>query len=236
MSTDLGKGCGEAHIFLTHFHWDHLVGLPFFIPIFIPGNKIHIYAVQDTVNTFLDHLFCKPFFPLEKKDLGAEIILHQLEPRKSYEVDDIKLTPYQLDHPDPCWGYRVEAYGSSYAHCVDTECTRMSKAELGEDLPLYEEADLLLFDAQYSLQEVTNRINWGHSASSIGMDIAVREKVKRIIFVHHDPYAPDTALKDQEKKCLKYYKLLKKQADRHGESFHELEWEYGHEGLEIELG
>jgi len=88
-------------------------------------------------------------------------------------------------------GYRIENGGKVFSHCVDTECTRVSREELGEDLPLYQNVDLMLFDAQYTLMESIERVNWGHAAASLGLDIAMREGVKRVLFMHHDPASTD---------------------------------------------
>ena len=235
MTGDCGKGEGEVHIFLTHFHWDHLIGFNFFIPLFIPGNNVHIYAVQDEVNDFMHVLFKKPYFPIPFEGLAANIHFHQLKPREAFVMNDMSITPYQLDHPDECWGYRVESDGHSYAHCVDTECTRMSRKDMAEDLPLYQNADLMIFDAQYSLAEAVVKMNWGHSAAVIGLDIARRESVKKIIFVHHDPYASDIQIDKIKKQCIRVEKNHKKYVQQNGEDFNHVEWEFGYDGLCIDL-
>jgi hypothetical protein len=151
MNGPCGKGQGEVHLLFTHFHWDHLIGLPFFTPIFIPGNKIHVYAVQPELELVFQTVFKKPFFPVPLNQLGAKIEYHQLKPRIPVQFGDIQVTPYQLDHPDPCWGFKVECNGKVYSHCVDTECTRVSRKELGPDLPLYQNVDLMFFDALFNL-------------------------------------------------------------------------------------
>ncbi|MGE0615750.1 MAG: MBL fold metallo-hydrolase, partial [Bacteriovoracia bacterium] len=164
MSGACGKGKGEVHILFTHFHWDHLIGIPFFTPIFIPGNTIHVYAVQPELPDVFKILFRKPYFPVPLENLGAKIVYHQLEPRKPHKFKDITVTPYQLDHPDPCWGYRMESGGRVFSHCVDTECTRVTREDLGPDLPLYQGVDLMVFDAQYTLMETIEKVDWGHAA------------------------------------------------------------------------
>src|SRR4051812_45194893 len=153
MNGACGSGTGEVHILFTHFHWDHLIGLPFFTPIFIPGNKIHVCAVQPDLPDVFKALFKKPYFPVPLDQLGSKIVYHRLEPRKAVQFGEFKVTPYQLDHPDPCWGFRIEKDGKVYSHCVDTECTRVSREQLGPDLPLYQDIDLMVFDAQYTLME-----------------------------------------------------------------------------------
>ncbi len=178
-SSSLGRA--KIHILMTHFHWDHLIGLPFFTPIFIPGNEIHFYAVQDDLAENIKRVFRKPNFPVPFEQLQSKIFFHKLEPRKPVNFEDITITPYQLDHPDPCWGYRFEHGGKVFSHCVDSECTRVSAEELGADIALYQNVDLMTFDAQYTFHEASERIDWGHSSGPIGIDLAMREKVKRVL-------------------------------------------------------
>jgi phosphoribosyl 1,2-cyclic phosphodiesterase len=230
-----GKGKGEVHIFFTHFHWDHLIGLPFFVPIFIPGNQIHVYSVQPDLKQVFETVFKKPYFPVPLQSLGAKIIYHQLEPRKPFKLGDITMTPYQLDHPDPCWGFKAQSGGRTYSHCVDTEAIRTSREELGPDLPLYQDVDLMVFDAQYSLTETIEKINWGHSAASIGLDIAMREGIKRVYFMHHEPASDDDRIAHAESEARKYYAGQLKAAKRHNLPIFEVDWSYLIEGQEIKI-
>lgn len=232
MAGDCGKGKGEAHIFFTHFHWDHLIGLPFFTPIFIPGNVIHVYAVQPELPEVFQTVFRKPYFPVPLEKLGARIVYHRLEPRKPMRLGQLTLTPYQLDHPDPCWGYRIECGGKSVSHCVDTECTRVSREQLGPDLPLYQDIDLMIFDAQYTLTETIEKVNWGHATASLGIDIALREKVKQVVFIHHDPASSDAKIAAAEAQARKYYTTQLRTAPQGGFA-HELDWCFGYEGMTI---
>lgn len=226
-----GKGEGEVHLFFTHFHWDHLAGLPFFTPIFIPGNIVHVYSVQPDLEDVFRTIFKKPYFPVPLEKLGARIVYHRLEPRQALKLKDISITPYQLDHPDPCWGYRVECRGKVFTHAVDTECTRVSVAELGPDLPLYQGVDLMIFDAQYTLLESMEKVNWGHASASVGLDLALREGVKRVLFMHHDPASTDAKVAAAEAQARAYYLSLIRSAERNGEKVPHLEWGFVHEGL-----
>lgn len=230
-----GKGQGEVHILFTHFHWDHLIGLPFFTPIFIPGNKVHVYAVQPDLPDVFKTLFKKPYFPVPLEGLGAQIEYHVLEPRKTVTIGDVQVTPYQLDHPDPCWGYKFEHGGRTFSHCVDTECTRVSRVKLGPDLPLYQNVDLMIFDAQYTLMETIEKVNWGHAAASLGLDIAMRENVKRVIFMHHDPAATDQKIKAAEQQARQYYKSQVRNSQRGNFGLHEVEWEFAREGMILDV-
>lgn len=224
-----------SHILFTHFHWDHLIGLPFFTPIFIPGNTVHMYAVQEDLEDCIRALFRKPFFPVPFEALGSKVIFHKLEPRKKTQIAGFDVTPYQLDHPDPCWGYRVEHGGKSYSHCVDTEGTRVSPDDIGPDLPLYQNSDLVLFDAQYTMIEAAEKMNWGHAAAPLGIEIALRENAKRILFAHHDPGASDEKIADAERQTREFIEVLTEQARRAGRELPAINWGFAYEGQEITL-
>lgn len=230
-----GMGRGEVHILMTHFHWDHLIGLPFFVPMFIPGNTIHFYGVQDDLEENIRAMFTKPRFPVPFEALGSRIVFHKLSPRMAVDFGDMRVTPYQLDHPDPCWGYRFEHENKVFSYCVDSECTRMSAKDLGPDLPLYQGVDVMIFDAQYTFIEATEKINWGHSSGPIGVDLAVREKVKRLYFIHHDPAASDQKILKAEQQTRDYYNSLRKQAEVYKEPFHEVDWCFAREGMVIDV-
>jgi phosphoribosyl 1,2-cyclic phosphodiesterase len=235
MNGPCGKGAGTVHILFTHFHWDHLIGLPFFTPIFIPGNKIHVYAVQNDLQDVFKTVFKKPYFPVPLERLGSSIEYHTLEPRKPLVIGDITVTPYQLDHPDPCWGYRFEKDGRVISHCVDTECIRVTREQLSHDLALYQNCDLMIFDAQYTLMETIEKVNWGHAAASLGLDIAMREGIKRVLFMHHDPASSMEKVAAAEAQARRYYENQLKNSQRSGSRVHEVDWTFAHEGMVIEV-
>lgn len=225
----------EYHIYFTHFHWDHLIGLPFFAPMYMKGKTVHCYAVHENLEDSLRTLFTKPNFPVPYEVVKKQIRLHKLEPRVKTRIGELELTPYQLDHPDPCWGARVEAAGKSLAWCVDTEGTRVSGEEMGADQALYKNADLMIFDAQYSFGEALEKINWGHSSGPIGIDIAIREGVKQALFVHHDPAADCATIFEAEEQTRQYYDELLRARKHSGLKAPELVWRFAREGDTIQL-
>lgn len=225
----------EYNIYFTHFHWDHLIGLPFFTPLYTPGTVINFYAAHDDMIDSLKALFRRPNFPVPFSVIEKQMRFHKVEPRKAFNVGEIIVTPYQLDHPDPCWGARVEAGGRSLAWAVDSECTRTSREELGEDYKLYNKADLMVFDAQYSFDEAMEKMNWGHSSGPIGIDLAIREQVKQAIFVHHDPGAGDEQIHEAEVQTTHYYEELVRARKKAGLEHPGLNWHFGQEGEVFEL-
>ena len=225
----------EFHIFLTHFHWDHLLGLPFFVPMFIPGTTMNFYAVQPELEEMIRGKFRKPYFPVPFESLPAKVVFHNLEPRKPKMIGDLSVTPYQLDHPDPCWGFRVTSGGKVYSHCVDTEGIRTTPEALGPDLPLYQGVDLMYFDAQYTLPELVEKANWGHSAAQLGLDIAFRENIKNMVFGHHDPGAVNGHLWDLEKQTKEYFDWRVRSAETNHIVLPRVEWCFAYEGLSFIL-
>ncbi|MEK6704860.1 MAG: MBL fold metallo-hydrolase [Bdellovibrionota bacterium] len=235
MAGPCGHGQGEVHILFTHFHWDHVIGLPFFTPIFVPGNKINVYAVQPELEDVFKVVFKKPYFPVPLEKLGSAIEYHVLEPRKCFNIGNLKITPYKLDHPDPCWGYKIECGGRTLSYCVDTECTRVTHEQLGPDLGLYSGVDLMIFDAQYTLMETIEKVDWGHAAASIGLDIAMREGIKKLVFMHHDPASSNEKIFEAETQARKYYQSQIKSARRMGLDLNDVEWSFAREGMVIKL-
>jgi len=231
-----GSTINEFHIYFTHFHWDHLIGLPFFAPLYMKGKTVHCYAVHDDLEDCLKRMFRKPNFPVPYEAIRNQIRIHKVEPRKPFEVGELKVTPYLLDHPDPCWGARVEGQGNSLAWCVDTEGTRTTRAELGEDLGLYQNADLMVFDAQYTFSEALEKLNWGHSSGPVGIDLAMRENVKQILFVHHDPAATDVAIRQAEEQTQNYVDEIQRARKRSGVAVSTLRWHFAREGEVIQVG
>jgi phosphoribosyl 1,2-cyclic phosphodiesterase len=230
-----GKGKAKIHIFQTHFHWDHMLGIPFFTPHFIKGNEIHYYAVQPELEEMVRIKFRKPLFPVPYEVLAPKIFFHRMEPRKQIQVDDILVTPYKLDHPDECWGFKVESDGKVYSHCVDTEGTRSTREAIGEDLPLYQGVDLMYFDAQYTLPELAEKANWGHSAAQIGLDIAMREKIGHVLFGHHDPGAGISQINELRRQTREYHNWKIKSASNNNLSLPDVKWKFVHEGLVVNL-
>lgn len=233
MNGACGQGSGEVHLLFTHFHWDHLMGLPFFAPLFVSGNRVHVYAVQPELPNVFKALFSKPFFPVPWEKLGAHVEFHILTPRETHKLGQIEVTPYQLDHPDPCWGFKFTSEGRSFSHCVDTECTRVTREEMGADLPLYQGVDLMFFDAQYTLMETLEKVNWGHSSAGIGLDIAMREGIRRIAFMHHDPASADDKIATVEAQTRRYYEGQLKRLRAAGKNASEVEWLFAREGMEF---
>lgn len=235
MTGPAGQGDATIHIFLTHFHWDHIIGLPTFKPAFVEGNEINIYAVQPETEFLIRSYLSHPWVEDDMQAWKAKVNFHILKPRELFCLGDLSITPYMMDHPDPCWGYRISNGGKNYAHCADTEATRVTHMSLGDDLPMYQNVDLMYFDAQYTLGELADRINWGHSAAQIGLDLAFREKVKHILFSHHDPISTASTINMLVRQTEEYYRWKVDEASKKKHILPIVEWGFVYEGQRIKL-
>lgn len=221
------KNVDEFHILMSHFHFDHIIGLPFFAPHFIKGKKIHYYSVQPGIESIVKSLFSRPMFPVTYEHLQADIQFHKIETYKSFEANGFKITSYNLDHPDPCSGFRVEKNNKVYAHAVDHEIDRITRAELGRDADLFEKADLLYIDAQYDENEILTKKGWGHGTCKRGFQVANEFQVKQLLFAHHDPSATLSETLIKRGDAAELFK------QSYPKSY--LKWDFAYEGQVVEL-
>jgi phosphoribosyl 1,2-cyclic phosphodiesterase len=230
MAGPCGKGQGRVHIYFSQFHWDHIIGLPFFTPIFIPGNEIHLYSVQKNLEEVIKMIFKKPYFPVQFEDLPTKIFFHILKARETFIFENMEITPYALDHTDPTWGLRVKSEGKIYSHCSDTKASRYTREQMGQDLPLYQNADLMYFDSQFNLAQATEFKTMGSAvAPKIGIDIAMRENVKRIVFAHHDLDSTTSNIQKLELETQNYYIWKLENAHNKNLTVHPLQWSFAYE-------
>lgn len=226
----------EFVFFLTHLHWDHLIGLNFFVPIFVPGNRLTIYHVHKTAPDSVRNLFNGVNFPVKWEQLAANIEFREVRLYDWLTLGDVRVSPFALDHPGGSFGWRFEAGARSCAIGFDGEYSRVSRADLGRDLPYYQNLDLLVFDAQYELDELINKHDWGHSTASIGIDIALREGIKKLILIHHDPWASDERLRLALVNAQKYLDISSKRYNKPGQELIQLpEIVSAYDGLRVEV-
>jgi phosphoribosyl 1,2-cyclic phosphodiesterase/CheY-like chemotaxis protein len=201
----LSEGRGLAgHILISHTHWDHIQGVPFFAPFFVPGNKWEIYgpkglnqSLRETLAGQMQHTY----FPITPDEFGASIRYHDLV-EGAFDIDDVKVTTQYLNHPALTLGYRLEADGATVVYCCDHEPFSRDVAEghrefFGLDqqhADFIKGADLLIHDAQYTAAEYPSRVGWGHSSTEFVIKLAQYANVKHVVLTHHDPLRTDEAL------------------------------------------
>ena len=217
----------EFHILLSHFHFDHLLGLPFFGPHFQETCVIHFYAVQSEAEACVRRLFERPMFPVSFDSLNAKIVFHQIQPYEVNLINGFKVQAFQLDHPDQCFGFRVEKNQVAYAHAIDHESVRINHQQLGKDAGLFKKVKLLYFDAQYEEVDMLQKKGWGHGTCDRGFEVAHHFGVQQILFAHHDPSVSLQNSRNQKKKAQELFE--KKYINS------SLSWDFAYDGQEVEL-
>ncbi|HVC53784.1 MAG TPA: GAF domain-containing protein [Stellaceae bacterium] len=194
----------RGHILIGHTHWDHIQGLPFFEPLFVPGNEWDIYAPRGLRQTLRDTLAGQmeyTYFPVELEQLGATIRYHDLV-EGNFRVGDINVTAQYLNHPALTLGYRLQADGATVVYSCDHEPHSRALAIQGGEIEgqdrrhaeFLADADLVIHDAQYVASEFANKIGWGHSTVEYAIAVARFARAKRLALTHHDPLRTDAAL------------------------------------------
>jgi phosphoribosyl 1,2-cyclic phosphodiesterase len=184
----------DADLFYSHTHFDHICGLPFFAPCFVPGNKIRMWAGHLLPDNNLENVLCgmmmAPLFPVPMGMLGAQVSFHDfrygemLEPRPG-----IVLHTAPLNHPNGATGYRLEYGGKAITYITDTEHRVGSLDE--NVLRLARNADVMIYDSTYTDAEYPAHIDWGHSTWEEGIRLSNAAQVKTCVIFHHDPNHDD---------------------------------------------
>jgi phosphoribosyl 1,2-cyclic phosphodiesterase len=221
----------EFHILISHFHFDHLLGLPFFTPHFLKNSRIHYYSVQDDTALRIKQMFQRPTFPVGFEQLQAQIIFHALKPYEKNQINGFEVTAYRMDHPDESYGFRIEKNKKVYAHAVDHEAVRLTATELGPDAGLFEKANLLYFDAQYTENEMLVKKGWGHGTCDRGFKVARDFAVEQILFAHHDPSLSLQDSWNQKKKAEQFFQAQVTA----GLINSSLKWDFAYEGQQVDL-
>jgi len=210
----------HGHVLLTHMHWDHIQGLPFFAPLFAPGNEWDIYgpgSPGQSLQALLAGQMAYPYFPIALQQFGATIRYHTLVER-AFRIGRLRVTPRYLNHPALTLGYRLETGSVTVVYATDHEPHAPYQPEVADrtrlESPVWlahrEEqghiaflagADLVIHDAQYSLAEYQQRLGWGHSPVEYVVDVALAAQVKRLALFHHEPWHDDEMLERLVETC-----------------------------------
>ncbi|MGE4553825.1 MAG: MBL fold metallo-hydrolase [Desulfovibrionaceae bacterium] len=204
----------ECHVFITHTHWDHIQGLPFFVPLFVPGNRVTIYGppnplAQTGIEEVLPVQMAYPYFPVRAAELRAGIEAVTLSDGQTVQAGAANISALLMNHPALCYGYLVEFGGARMFFTGDHEPFANIYAPDDEEWGDYQQVvdernaairrrltgvDLLVVDAQYTDEEYEARRGWGHGSFGQAMALARGAGVRRVVCTHHDPTRDDAAL------------------------------------------
>ncbi len=189
----------RAHIFLTHYHWDHIQGIPFFAPLYSPQNQFHFYSFRskflgrDSLKQVFETQMAYPYFPVNVNAMTAKREFTEITGGETFQIDDAKISVFWLNHPQGCLGFRFETSAGVIAYATDNE---PGDSELDKNLlKLADNADIFINDAQYTPEQLAGpRHGWGHSSWLAGTTVAREARARNLVLFHHDPDSSDRAV------------------------------------------
>jgi len=184
----------RIHLFLTHFHWDHIQGIPFFVPLYSPANHVTIYSSRFSapLQAALIGLMAEPYFPVKFETFGAKIDLVELG-NSAAQVGDVTVRCFEANHPQGACGYRIDSAGRSAVYVSDREHGHPHLDQVLVDAA--RGAGALVVDSQYTPEEYPTHKGWGHSTWPESIRVAREAGVKRLVLFHHDPAHNDEMLR-----------------------------------------
>jgi phosphoribosyl 1,2-cyclic phosphodiesterase len=186
----LSNGGCVSHMLLTHTHWDHIMGFPFFVPAYNPENSFSIMAghlnEQGGIKKILSSQMNNPMFPVPLEAMQADLKFEDFDPGDSFQLfDDLNIRTAPLNHPNGATGYRIEHGGKSAVYVTDTEHVPDQPDQ--NILGLIEGADVVIYDSTYTEEEFPSKVGWGHSTWNEGIRLCQAAGAKQLAIFHHEP-------------------------------------------------
>jgi phosphoribosyl 1,2-cyclic phosphodiesterase len=187
-----GPSGHRFHVFMSHPHWDHIMGFPFFMPAYLPGNHVTIYGCHDTLEEAFRRQNAAPSFPVDFSRMAARIEFVRLEPERSYDISGLRVRAKRQRHGGDSYGYRIEQRGQVVVYSTDSEHKQDDPEEVKAFVEFFRDADLVIFDAQYSLADaISVKEDWGHSSNVVGVEMCQLARARRLCLYHHEPIFDD---------------------------------------------
>lgn len=205
----LGKGLKSANLFLSHTHWDHIDGFPFFTPIYQASFSLvvragHLHQVEGGIRNVIDKQMSNPYFPVPIGSLKAQLVLEDFRAGDTLPLDGgLRLLTCPLNHPGNATGYRLEYQDKVVCYVTDTE-HRPGQPDQNI-LGLIQGADLVIYDATYSDEEYLSHVGWGHSSWQEGIRLCQAAGAKHLALFHHDPSHEDNFMAKLEKAAFRQW-------------------------------
>ena len=189
----------------THSHWDHILGFPFFKPIYRKGTSIQMFgcsAAQESIQAMISRTMQAPYFPVNFEDLKTDISYHD-SCEKDFSIDSMTVTPIPLSHPNQGFGYKFTENGRSFVFLTDNELTFQHPGGLTfpDYMAFSRGTDLLIHDAEFTEEEYRSTRTWGHTVYTDALQLALEAEVKRFGLFHHNQARADSALERLLKNC-----------------------------------
>ncbi|MCT4621224.1 MAG: MBL fold metallo-hydrolase [Marinisporobacter sp.] len=196
----------SAHIFISHTHWDHVQGIPFFLPFYEKENQFKIYGeIKNNIpfSQVIKSLMKPPYFPVTWDTIKADCSFYEISQGDVIFLDnDLVVKTLRLNHPDDALGFRIEFQGKSCCYISDIEHKEIADPQI---LQFIENTDVLIYDASFTEEEYIHKKGWGHSTWEKGIELTQQASAKKLILFHHDTYRYDEELASIETQAQKIY-------------------------------
>ena len=191
-----GPGAPQTyHVFMSHLHWDHIMGLPFFTPVYIPGNRIVIHSCHPHVEFALRRQQAEPSFPVRFDYFSADIEFDLMTPGTPVDIAGTRVTAHLQRHAGDSYGWRFERGGKCLVYSTDSEHRVEDEAERSGFIRFFDRADVVIFDAMYSLADsISVKADWGHSSNIVGVELCQAAHVRKLVMFHHEPAYDDAQI------------------------------------------
>jgi phosphoribosyl 1,2-cyclic phosphodiesterase len=199
-----------VNVLMSHVHWDHIMGFPFFAPAYAPGAHIRIFGCHDVLEKAFRLQQSAPCFPVDFSRLAARIEFIRLEAGQNTDIAGFRITPKLQRHTGASYGYRLERGGKAIVYSTDSEHKLEDPAETQAFIEFFRNADLVIFDAMYSLLEaVSVKEDWGHSSNIVGVELAQLANVKHLCMFHHEPAFNDERIQSVLNETIRFEQLTR---------------------------
>ena len=226
-------GPGKPHtydVFMSHLHWDHIMGFPFFTPAYIKGNRIRIHGAHAELETAFRRQQAPPSFPVDFSFLGADIEFVRLEPGPSHDIAGMDVRLMLQQHGGDSYAYRFTRAGKTVVYSTDSEHKLTDLAETERFVEFFRDADLVIFDAMYSLADsISVKADWGHSSNIVGVELCQMAGVRHLCLFHHEPVHSDETIARVLAETQRYEQLSR------GSKYQPLHISAAYDGMEFRL-
>lgn len=223
------------HIFMSHLHWDHIQGFPFFTPAFVPGNQIIFHGFHKATEACIRGQMDAPWFPVPFETMRASIEFDIREEGACFDVGSVRIDTIKQQHPGDSWGYRFEKGGKRIIYSSDSEHGPEAREPNYPFVDFFKNVDVLIIDGQYTREEAQNgKREWGHSDHITAIELAARARARQVVVFHHEPRYSDRKIEAIHAKALEHQNQLARTTGTSPEANFPEKFMLGYDGLTLE--